>query len=248
MQRIAIQTTQNVSIDYDLASLKDRFMAMLIDILIFYFAYLCIMFLIIWFLSEQLDESGMFPYVLFLLFPIVGFMGYHLISEIAANGQSLGKKIIGLKVVRVDGREVGFSDFLLRAVFHLVETFFSMGIIAAVLISSSEKKQRLGDMTAGTAVIKLNSFSSFKLEEILKMSTMQDYVPVYADVKDFDESDMLLIKVIVSRYRRYPNSAHKLALTEAVDRFSELLDLQEVPANKLKFLETLLKDYVVLTR
>jgi hypothetical protein len=70
----------------------------------------------------------------------------------------------------------------------------------------------------------------------------------FPEAKHFKESDMLLVKTIIARYKKYPNKAHGEALTNAVLRFSKLLELEEIPKNKIEFLKTLLKDYVVLTR
>ncbi len=248
MHTIDIQTTQNVTIEYELAGLKDRFIAMLIDSLIILAAYFVLAMTLSYTLGRTLSDSPMSFYVVFGLFPIIGFLLYHLFSEIVANGQSWGKKAMGLKVVRLDGEEIGLSDFLLRAVFHIVDTFFSMGILAALLISSSQRKQRLGDMTANTTVIKLKSMNRFRLDDILNINSIDNYTPIYLDVKHFKEEDMLLVKSILSRYKSHPNLAHKEALVAAVSRFSALLNLTEAPKDKIQFLETLLKDYVVLTR
>lgn len=248
MASIEIQTTQNVTIEYELASLRDRIVAMLIDAIIFSFIYFAIIFLFFFFIASDLTESSMVLYVLFLLFPIIGFMGYHFISELVMNGQSWGKKAIGIKVVRLDEEEAGLSSFLLRSVFHIIDTFFSMGIIGAILISSSQNKQRLGDLTSNTTVVKFRSSSRFGLKEILKINTLQHYEPIYSEVRHFKESDMLIVKNLITRYRKYPNLAHQEALRLAAERFTQLLDLKEQPNNYLTFLETLLKDYVVLTR
>lgn len=249
MKNIDIQTTQNVTIEYELATLMDRFIAMLIDCMIFYFCYIMLVMVVLSFVGIGLgDGSSEFVMAILGFFPLMGFMGYHLISEITANGQSFGKKAMGIKVVRLDGEEASLSDFLLRAIFHLVDTFFTLGILAALLISSSQRKQRLGDMTSNTTVIKVKAHSQFQLADILKINTIQDYVPIYEDIKHFNEADMLLVKTIISRYRKHPNQAHREALLGAVKRFSELLELPEIPKKKIEFLETLLKDYVVLTR
>lgn len=249
MKNIDIQTTQNVTIEYELATLMDRFVAMLIDLMIFFFAYFVLIFIFLSAIGMGIsDGSDEFSMAILAFFPVMGFMGYHLISEITGNGQSWGKKAMNIKVVRLDGEEASLSDYLLRAVFHFVDTLLTGGILAALLISSSQKKQRLGDMTSNTTVIKVKSQTQFQLGDILKINTIQDYEPVYEDVKHFNEADMLLVKTIISRYRKYPNEAHKKALLSAVNRFSELLELPEIPKKKIEFLETLLKDYVVLTR
>src|SRR5690606_13798469 len=117
-------------------------------------------------------------------FAMIGiFVIYQLFSEILADGQSWGKKAMGIKVVRIDGKEPGLSDYFLRAIFHITDTFASLGILAALMISSSEKKQRLGDMTANTAVIRVRFNLRFRLEDILKINTLENYEPTYPEVR-----------------------------------------------------------------
>ncbi len=247
MSSIDIQTTQNVTIAYELATLKDRFLATLIDGMITMMLSLGIIFTASWIVGDVFGEDGSLLMVVRFI-PIITFMGYHLISEIVANGQSWGKKLIGLKVVRLDGAEAGLSDFLLRAIFHIVDTIFSLGILAAMMIASSQRKQRLGDMTANTTVIKLIPEKVTRLNDVLKISTKENYTPVYQDIKHFKEADMLLVKRAILRYKEYPNPAHKEALLLLAEKFRKLLELEAMPKDKMKFLETILKDYVVLTR
>lgn len=247
MQHIEIQTTQNVTIEYELATLQDRFVAMLIDVAIVIAMVIGIIYLGSAIFETLYEEDNSF-FMIIGFSPIIGFLGYHLISEIVANGQSWGKKIMKLKVVRLDGAAAGLSDYLLRSIFHIVDTLFSGGIIAALLIASSDRKQRLGDMTANTVVIRLNPANQKDLKDVLNISTTENYTPTYLEIKHFQEEDILLIKKLITQHRKYPNKAHREALIMAAKKFSELLELEAVPKNKLVFLETLLKDYVVLTR
>ena len=176
------------------------------------------------------------------------FIFYQLLSEILADGQSWGKKAMGIKVVRLDGKEPNLSDYLLRSVFHIIDSIMSLGIMAALMISSSNKNQRLGDMTANTTVIRIKFNLRFRLEDILKINTLEDYEPTYPEVRQLSEKDMLLIKTIISRYRKYRNKAHQKVINELVENLVHQLDLPETPRDKIAFLKTLIRDYIVLTR
>ena len=247
MRTIEIRTTQNVTIEYELASLRDRFFAYFIDLLIvgaFYFFVILVLSITI---GYYMYDSAYGPIVIAFLGPF-GFLMYQLLSEIIANGQSWGKKAMGIKVVRLDGKEPTLSDYLLRAVFHIVDSFTSLGIVGALLISSSNKSQRLGDMTANTTVIKVKFSLRFRLEDILKINTLDDYEPAYPEVRRLSEQDMLLIKTIISRYRRYRNKAHQEVVNELVQNLTTQLDIIEPPVDKIGFLKTLIRDYIVLTR
>ena len=243
MRTIEITTTQNVTIEYELATLRDRFFAYFIDWLII--IAVCVFLSTLLLVAFEVFNSGS---VVGFLMPVGIFILYQVFSEIFANGQSWGKKAIGIKVVRLDGKEPSVSDFLLRAVFHIVDTVISFGVMAALLVSSSAKSQRLGDMTANTTVIKTKYSLLFRLEDILKINTLDDYEPTYPEVRRLSEHDMLLIKSIISRYQKYRNKAHQEVVDELVENLSQQLDLIKTPVDKIGFLRTLIRDYIVLTR
>jgi uncharacterized RDD family membrane protein YckC len=248
METIDIRTTQNVTIEYELASLRERIIAFFIDGVIFGICYLVVFFSLLTTLQRAIFESGMLFYVVNVLLPVGGLMFYHLFSEILANGQSWGKKSMGIRVVRLDGQEPGLSDYLLRSIFLVVDALASLGVLGALLISSSPKNQRLGDMTANTTVIRMKHKLHFELEDILKIHSLADYQLKYPEVRKLSEKDMLLIKNTISRYSAYPNKAHKKVVNELVKRLTSILEIDEQPRNQIEFLKTLIRDYIVLTR
>ena len=244
MKTIEIRTTQNVTIEYELASLRERFFAFFIDSLIIGSFYFVLVMILANTMGDILFEN---PALVSLM--LVGmFIFYQLISEILADGQSWGKKAMGTKVVRLDGKEPNLSDYLLRAVFHLIDSIMSLGVLAALMISSSNKNQRLGDMTANTTVIRIKFNLRFRLEDILKINTLEDYEPTYPEVRRLSEKDMLLIKSIISRYRKYRNKSHQEVVDELVVNLTQQLDIVDSPRDKIAFLKTLIRDYIVLTR
>jgi uncharacterized RDD family membrane protein YckC len=121
---------------------------------------------------------------------------YHLLWEVLANGQSLGKRTLGIRVVRLDGKEPGLSDYLLRAILLLIDFVFSIGVIGVLLIGSSAKRQRMGDLAASTTVVRLRSGLQFGLEEILKIGEPDSYVATYPEVRRLKEEDMLFAAFI----------------------------------------------------
>jgi len=245
MQNIEIRTTQNVSIQYELALLWDRIGAFLIDLMIFGGFFLFFIIIISAF-GSSLSEYIL--YIIYVVFSLIGFLSYHFLFELFNHGQTWGKKAVGLKVVRLDGKEPGLWDYGLRAAFNIVDSIASMGILAAIFISTSQKKQRLGDIAANTTVVRLKPRLKFNLHDILKINSIQDYEPIYPQIRKMSEQDMLLIKRTISRYNLYKNDAHIIAVNELVNRLTEILELQEPPKDKIVFLKTLIKDYIVLTR
>lgn len=247
MRTIDITTTQNVTIEYNLAGPQDRFLAFFIDLIIVTLIFFIVFFILLKSFTDSLEELGMMDRF-FQLLPITTFVLYHLISEILGNGQSIGKRAAGIKVVRLDGEEPGLSDYLLRAVFHVIDSLFTAGILAGLLISSSAKNQRLGDMTANTVVVRVKFNLRFQLADILNINSLDDYEPTYPEVRKLREKDLLLIKSVISRYNKFRNPAHDSVLNKLIDRLVEILDLDETPKEKINFLKTLIRDYIVLTR
>jgi uncharacterized RDD family membrane protein YckC len=241
MHKIEINTTQNVTIQYDLAGLNDRIFAFIIDSIIVYGSILIIWMFTAPFLAEGIQYVGYF-----ILAPI--FFLYSILFEILNNGQSIGKKALKIRVVKITGKEAELSDYLIRWVFRTIDIYSSFGSIGAIFISTSDKNQRLGDILANTTVIKEKPSMNLALTDILNISNKDNYTPVYPGVKKLKEEEMLVVKSVIERVRQYPNDAHRLALTETSLALKKRLSLDEVKEEEIEFLRTLIKDYIVLTR
>ncbi len=246
MKTIDIRTTQNVTIEYALATLGERFLSFFIDLVIVIGMYLVLIFLFFNALGRAAANLPAVVYGFFL--PLGLFVLYYFLTELLLHGQTLGKRVTGLKVVRIDGQEPGLSDYLLRAIFHMPDTLISGGVLGALFISSTPRRQRLGDLAAHTTVIKARPTRSFRLEDILRISSLDDYEPRYPNVRQLAEADMLLIKTALGRYERYPNAAHRAAIDELVAVIGERAGLYPQGQHKVDFLKTLIRDYIVLTR
>ncbi len=245
MPSIDIRTTQNVTIEYELAPLRERFFAFFIDLLIYGAASWAFWMLVLVLVGDAVTGWGG-QFIGMAIF--VGLMVYHLLSDILGNGRSLGKRAINLKVVRLDGQEPGIGEYLLRSVFLLLDFSFSLGVLAAVLIGSTYKNQRLGDLAANTTVIRVKNQLAFRLHDILKINTLENYEPKYPAVRQMNEADMLLIKNLLGRYQSWQNAAHAEAIREATANICQQLNLEVPKGNQVEFLKTLIRDYIVLTR
>lgn len=249
MASIEITTTQNVTIEYELANLRDRFLGVMLDSII--------VALIIYVFAILLSFSGMalfqsrFLGILLSLSPIWMLILYYITCETLLNGQTLGKRAMGTQVVRLDGGRVRLSDLLLRSVLILADYVFSAGVFGALLISTTDRKQRLGDMAAGTTVIKLSKARRYLLSDILSISSRETYTPQYPQIRSLTEEDMLYIKTAILRYQRYPNTSHTEAIDELCRHLCNVLDIHislYTTNQQLDFLKLLIKDYIVLTR
>lgn len=246
MKTIDIRTTQNVAIEYTLARLGERGLAVAIDLIIVVGVYLLFITLLLRAFDSLATQIPLSVYTLYL--PITTFIGYCFFMELLAHGQTVGKRLMGLKVMRIDGESPLLSDYLLRAFFQLADLLLSSGVLGALLISSTPRRQRFGDLAANTTVIKVRTPASFQLDDILRISSIDNYQPRYPEVRQLSEEDMLLIKTVLSRYQRYSNAAHIQAVNELVEGIHQRTGLQPRAEAPVEFLRTLIKDYIVLTR
>lgn len=240
LRTIDITTTQKVTINYELSTLGDRVLAFVIDGVVGFL----LVGLLMGILTAVDIESSLVYYVVFA--PLVAF--YTLAQEVWTNGQTLGKRAMNIKVVKISGVAPSFEDFFVRWAFRLADIWFSLGALACILISSSGKSQRLGDIVANTAVVRTRSRLMFNLDDILNIHTLDNYVVTYAGVRQFSEKDMLLVKQVLTRYEQYANKAHEEALHDVVRVVCGRMNIEEPTGNKVNFLRTLIGDYIVLTR
>ena len=235
METIRVRTTQNVFIEYPIASLGDRIIAFFIDAII-----LTVYQIICYFILDKLDMKwNTTANVLAYTLP---FLLYHPLFEIFMNGQSPGKLIMRIKVVSMDGSSPTIGAYVMRWLFRFVEILMLRGALAMVTIAANGKGQRLGDLAAGTAVVKLISQQATTASEVFTL-VEDEYQPVYNEVLELTDFDIELMQQALtsSRDSGNPNPVNQLA-----EKVKSFLGVQsEMPP--VKFLYTIIKDYSFLT-
>ena len=244
MRRIEIITPQNVPILYQLASVRERMLAFFLDALILlvslYFIYLISLFTF----SDSPDANTIIQYL--IIFPV--FVFYSLVWEIFNNGQTIGKRAMKLRVIKLTGMEMSVSDYMLRWAFRWIDIWGSLGAIAALQISSSEKGQRIGDVLADTTVIRMRADFTVSLKELLAIKSTAEHEVIYPEIRRMKEEEMLLVKLVLDQYRKFPNEAHQKVLFQTAQNIALRIDLEEVPKDRQAFLNRALTDYVTVTR
>lgn len=246
MKSIEIRTTQNVTISYTLADAKDRVLAFILDSVVKIFAMFVLWLLYIGLAGGDNIVDGIVYFQFMVLLPINVF--YSLVSEYLMNGQTLGKKLLKIKVIKLNGKQPEFYDYLLRWVFRIIDIGVSAGVVGVLMVSSTEYAQRLGDMVSNCTVVKIYNKTPISLADILKIEDRTNYRPLYPQITNFREEDIILIKNSIDRYNKYRNKAHKDAIILLTKNISKKLGIEEPGQDQIKFLKTLIKDYIVLTR
>lgn len=241
MKNIEIITTQNVVLQYELASLQDRAIAFFLDMVCW-----IVGFSILTTVAAAIFIESVMSVVVFILIFI--FMLYSLAFELLNKGRSIGKMAMRIQVIKLAGGRATFSDYAARWVFRLIDIFFSLGGVASILIISSSRAQRIGDIVANTVVVKTVPKVNIDLNDLLAIHQSNKYVPKYQQARKLQEQDALLIKSTLERYRKFRNGSHEEAVTMLSRRVQEILGIDKVEEKQSAFLQTVLQDYVVLTR
>ncbi|MCZ8198766.1 MAG: RDD family protein [Flavobacterium sp.] len=245
MTQIAINTTQNVQINFTAAGVGDRILAYLLDLLI-KIAYGIVIYGIFFYLLginnylDSTDQWSMMATILFFALPIIF---YTIVLESIFEGQTVGKKLLKIKVVKIDGYQATFAEYLIRWFMRIIDISLFNGIIALIVVSSSKNGQRLGDMVAGTSVITLKNnvtISSTILEDI-----GNEYVPIYPLVIKLSDNDVRIIKEAFLK-------AEKRDDFETIDKIKAKIEtvtgIKNQSGRHIDFIRTILKDYNYYTQ
>lgn len=240
MATIRVHTAQNVTLEYEVASLGDRIVAALLDYLVLGAAAVALLFVIGRILGRGSSSSREFL-VISLLVIAVPFVFYQLLCEIFFNGQSLGKKARHIKVVRLDGTAPTLGDYLLRWLLRIVDLQFG-GLVAVITIAANGRGQRLGDLAAGTTVISVRVRPGAAAGLAPGSDYLAGYQVVFPQVASLADHDVTLIRQLMQQARARDNYELLNQLANKVKSLTGIqTDLQDGP-----FLQTVLRDHAHL--
>lgn len=239
METVKVNTSQHVDIDYPVAGVGERMAARLIDLAIFFGLY--ILFILIGLITAVFKSPAII--IVLLIIYGVAYVFYNLIYEIFFDGQSAGKRILKIKVVSLDGGQPSIGQYFIRWLFRLVDFALTGQIAGLICVAVSAKKQRIGDIVAGTTVIKTVARTGF--EHIAFKPVVEEYDPVFQHVHELSDKDIELIHEVIRVYQQTGNYDVIRAATAKVTSHLSVA----VPAgmSEPEFLQTVLKDYNYIT-
>jgi uncharacterized RDD family membrane protein YckC len=266
MSIIRVPTSFNIDLEFEMAEFHRRLIAWLIDVIIILIYFFVMRSLFISSLGEEFytRDEGMTAYAGWLLILLPIFL-YHPLCEIFFNGRSIGKMVLGIRVVDEEGGRPSVSQYIIRWLIRagdwaiiliiLVNVFmfldkellrfllasFLLLVTDIVLVIVSKKSQRLGDMLAHTIVVSTKARGS--MSESVFMEIADNYVPVFPQIMHLSDRDINAIKTILDTARK--KSDFNLAAT-ASEKIKNHLKI-ETSLSPFDFLDTLLKDYNYLS-
>lgn len=245
MSELTINTTQNVNINFEAASVGERILAYAVDFLV-KTAYVLVVFFIFFYLLNlgrffrTADSWTIMAIYLVMSLPIVF---YSLVSENLLEGQTIGKRVLKIKVVKIDGYQASFGDYLIRWVIRIVDVSSSMGIIGLIAMIVNEKTQRLGDVAAGTAVITLKNKVTINSTILEDIGTT--YVPTYPLVIKLTDNDVRIIKeTLHSAIARNDLDV----IVRLKDKIESVTGIKNQSGSSEDFIRVVIKDYNFYTQ
>lgn len=253
MSIVKLNTGFNIEVEFEIASFVKRFGAYLLDLAILA-GYLILGGK---FLSLVMgnDWTASYQWLAFLYWLPVLF--YRLICELVLQGQTVGKRILGIKVITIEGGQPSLSQYLLRWMFNLVDLpywlifamssggwpwyffiFLFTGLICYII---SPRSQRVGDLLAGTMVINIQQGISW--QDTIFTTVEAGYTPVFPQVMQMTDRDMNTLKQVLKRSKT--NRDYEYA-NRIVAKIKTALHI-DTNMDAFEFMEVLLKDYNYLS-
>lgn len=202
---LEVRTPESIAFSYELAGIGSRFLAVTIDLVI----QIAIFLLLLWGLTASAGHislgtiraahggAGRFFYnlgaALMIVILFIIFFGYFILFEALAHGQTPGKRMLGIRVVRDGGYPVDFMASLIRNLIRVGEMILGYYAVSAFVAVLSPQNKRIGDLAAGTIVVRESRMESPQamLREVAE--------PVYAATAYVSGEERSLIRRFLER-------------------------------------------------
>lgn len=255
MAVITVETPFNIELEFKIAEFQKRLGAWFIDLslIITYF------FLVLTFFIKYLHFDNDLDVGIIYFIYILPVLVYQLFFEIFMDGQTLGKKLLGIKIISTDGRGATWGQFFLRWILcpgnlyiyvapkilvnpieMLSFLFLYLPDFLSVVISA--RSQRLGDLAAGTVVIDKKYVPNIN-ETIFHEIDNKSYIPLFPQVMKLSDTDINRIKDLISAK---PSKVTDLYMIEITDKLKSRWGITS-DLHAKDFLHQLISDYNYIT-
>lgn len=237
MDNFQIETAQNISIQQNVAHVTTRIGSYLIDGLII-FGYIVLLNIIFASMDYEVSIDNITPYLL-CISPI---LFYSLGFETFMNGQTPGKMVNKIRVVKLDGSKPTFGSYLTRWMIRLIDINAFVGSVAIFSILLNGKGQRLGDIAAGTTVI--SEKKRIQLKDTLVDCVQDQHEPSFPQVTMLNDQDIQKIRQLYKD--AVNNRKHKVILKLSI-KIKEVTGITS-DLKPMVFVDTIIKDYYYYTQ
>ncbi len=244
MLLVKLDTGFNIEVEFPISPFHKRLFAWIIDLII-NLLYMKVISQLVDIRSWNWSWEGVLASLPVLF--------YHLVSEVALNGQSPGKLAMRIKVITEAGGQPTLGQYLIRWVFRLIDfpywilaftfaqelPYWTIPLVFSGLafVIFTPKSQRIGDLLAGTILIDLKNRTSW--QDTVFTEVEASYQPRYPQVMQLSDRDINTLKSIIETVRRKNDYDLSMKIAERIKAKLRMNSDQD----SFEFLQTLLKDY-----
>ncbi|MFL5959232.1 MAG: RDD family protein [Gaiellaceae bacterium] len=230
--RLTIETPEGVSLELTLAGIGSRFSSALVDYLLQ--GVILVALALVLGYGVGLDPgSGALASAVWTLCFFVVFNGYDIGFEVLNSGRTPGKRLNGLRVVRESGAPVTFATSAVRNILRLVDILPGTYLVGMVSILVTRRNQRLGDLAAGTIIVRERRTLP---PELLVSPSVQ--APAW-DTSAIDAAELEAVTAFLARRNDLAAGARIEIATELASRLRPKVGGAVAPESPEMFLERL---------
>lgn len=244
MDKLTIDTPEQVHLEFMLAGVGSRFMAVFLDSLIQGAGFFALFILLLIFSGGGSIFGSKYPVwvtAIFILCAFSIYWGYYAIFEIVWKGQTPGKRWAGIRVIKDSGRPINAFEAIARNLVRIVDYmpgFYGVGVVTMLL---NEKHRRLGDYVAGTLVV--HESSDRESQVFFNTPASTDFAIPQAAQLTLQEAE--LIETFLARRLDIPGNVRWQNARQIAEMISARLNIppESRPAGDEQFLELLVREF-----
>ncbi|MEL6438239.1 MAG: RDD family protein [Cyanobacteria bacterium J06621_8] len=225
--QINLQTPESVELEFTLAGIGNRSLALIIDYIIVWFTILLVLILAV-FLNFQLDSLSQWIWAIQSLIVFAINVGYFVILETLWKGQTPGKKCAKIKVIRDNGKPARLPQTILRALLRPIDiSFFFIGVFLIIFLP---QEKRLGDLVAGTIVVQEehgNQLSKLNISDAAENLAVQ--LRIEAEIANLLPEHFATIRDFLQRRQNMLLEAQHQLSRKLAEQVKEIILIDNVP-------------------
>jgi uncharacterized RDD family membrane protein YckC len=230
--KLTIDTPEQVHLEFTLAGIGSRFMALLLDTILQSLGYLAVFLLVAFVVgvapAVTIGRLGTWTAALLVLFLFCLYWGYFAIFETLWKGQTPGKRYAGIRVIKDSGRPITAFEAIARNLLRVVDQIPGIYVVGITCMFLNKRNRRLGDFVAGTVVVHETSAAESQ---------------PFFNTKE--KGDLVLYQAARLKLQEIPPELRQQTAARIADMIGNKLgiDRQTRPADNEDFLELVVKEF-----
>lgn len=239
--KLTIETPEQTQLEFPLAGIGSRFLAIALDSIIQTLAYIVLGLLALFLFGGQLAHvwraAWNWSQAIFILVMFCMYWGYYAIFETLWNGQTPGKRLAGIRVIKETGRPIAVFEAVSRNLVRVIDQIPGVYAVGCITMFLNKKSKRLGDFVAGTVVVHEKKEDAAEPFFNLQAATP---IPAY-QVSKLSLIELELIETFLARRLDIPPEVRVATARRIAERISQKLGCERPPSDDEDFLEVVAK-------